>query len=203
MTGTANGHAVTMMPDQRLSLAALQSFVQTGKHVGRVPITRQTAPNGGWALESAPPELNLGETSGGDPNNPPPPSQCPTGPVAAPLTIALAKGLTGGDGALLYTGVTPSLQSPCTYRADAFQVVGVTVPVKFMEGNNNKCLSSTVILGPSLQPGAKIKAEGADMAKVFGDEHPKLPLSFAACVVTGSDPPGAITVSVSYSIVSN
>jgi hypothetical protein len=201
--GVATGYAVTMMPDQRLSAAVLQTFVQNGNHIGDVSITRQTSPNGDWAIEKAPPEIRQATPSSGGATGGTEPPQCPLGAVGTPLTIGLAPGVTGGDGALLYTGATPSLPSSCVYRANAFQVVGVSVPVKFMEGNNNKCLSSTVVLGPSLQPGAKITAEGADMEKVFGDEHPKLPLGFAACVVAGSNPPGGITVSVTYSIVAN
>jgi len=201
--GVATGHAVTMMPDHRLSAAVLQTFVQNENHIGDVSITRQRSPNGDWEIEKAPSEIRPAATSGRENGGSQPPPQCPLGPVGTPLTIGLAPGATGGDGALLYTGTTPSLQSPCVYRANAFQIVGVLVPVKFMEGNNNKCLSSTVVLGPNLQPGAKITAEGADVEKIFGDEHPKLPLSFAACVVAGSNPPGGITVSVTYSIVAN
>jgi hypothetical protein len=201
-SGNATGYAVTMMTDQRLNVAMLDSYVLNGQHPGGVGIHRQIAPNGDWMIERPPALLFALVSSEGEPNNPPPLS-CPLGPVATPLTFGLAKDGAGGDGALLYVGMTPSLQSACTYRADAFQVVGATVPVKFMEGNNDECLSSTVILGPSLQPGAKIKAEGADMQTVFGDMHPKLPLNFVACVVAGGDPPAGITVSVSYSIVSN
>jgi hypothetical protein len=129
---------------------------------------------------------------------------CPVGQAGAPITLSLTRSGTGSDGALLFVGSTTTLPSSCTNRADALEIIGSPVPVLIAElGKPDACLSSIVILGPNLTPGAKVRTSAADMAKVFGEPHPKLPLNVIACVNGGGSAPNSLSLSLSYTTAAN
>jgi len=119
-------------------------------------------------------------------------SPCPTGQKGAGL-ILLNKVPSQGEGPLLYSGDFGTLPSSCTNRLDSFSNQS-TFPIRIVEKGSSpsNCLSSSVRLNLNQF------STQADMMKVFGDLHPKLPVTVVACVEAGGNPPDTLSVGLQY-----
>ena len=125
-------------------------------------------------------------------------SGCPIGTTGS-VPVALYPASVSG-GVEIFTGSTPGLGAgKCTNRATSFELYGSSIAVAFApQGDQTKCATSTVILGPNITPGAKTTSTSGDMATIFGSVDPELPLAFVACPFGGTSPPAGITVYVKY-----
>jgi hypothetical protein len=105
----------------------------------------------------------------------------------------------GGNGPLLYSGqYGGGLPNSCINRVDSISNES-SYPIRIVEkdGDSSKCLSSSVRLA------VKQSSSAADMMKVFGDLHPKLPIQALACVEAGGDPPRQLAIGVQYTTAAN
>lgn len=130
---------------------------------------------------------------------------CPIDKVGPSQTVALVQNAVGRDGTLLYTGATPGLGLPsrCINRLESFRIFGSTVPVKFALGGNpgdpDTCSTSSV----RLTPFSHETSTTAEVNQAFGEDHPKLPIQFIACIEAGGTPLAGITLVVIYKSVSS
>jgi hypothetical protein len=128
----------------------------------------------------------------------PPPSPtggCKSGELT-PITVGLEHTNAGSE--VHYVGTTANpYPSSCTYRLESFSVTQQDpYLISFLKTGQSSCADAPVRLGPALTQGARIDSTEADQIAIFGEAHPKHPITFVACVGAGTSFPNGITISV-------
>jgi hypothetical protein len=115
---------------------------------------------------------------------PPPTTSCVSGATSS-VQISMTQVSATADG-LIYAGTTATgLNSPCVNRLQTLSAAQVNVPVFLLKKDMEKCSDAAVRLGP----GIKLETTEDDQKAIFGEEHPKHPITLRACVGAGTAPP--------------
>lgn len=90
------------------------------------------------------------------------------------------------SGDLVYAGTSnTNLNSPCEYRLQSLSAAQVNVPVMPLKRDTETCADAVTRLGP----GIKIETTEEDQSAIFGEAHPKHPITLRACAAGGTNPP--------------
>lgn len=123
-----------------------------------------------------------------------PAQSCPIDQIGGGVLILGRVPPGGGGGVLLYSAeFGGGLPSTCVNRVESFRnQTAFDIAIVEMGTAPDGCLGSSVRLAP-LQ-----ESTPGDVSKVFGERHPMLPVSFAACVFAGGDPPLSLSLTITY-----
>jgi hypothetical protein len=136
--------------------------------------------------------LDLGDEKF-DPDQQLPVPECrkPETPVVTPtcgisnVQVPMSRVSATADG-LIYAGTTANgLNSTCVNLLQSISAAQVSYPVQLLKKGGEKCSEAAVRLGP----GIKIETSEDDQTAVFGEAHPKHPITLRACVEAAANPP--------------
>jgi hypothetical protein len=100
---------------------------------------------------------------------------------------------------LIYAGTTNTgLLSPCENRLQTLSASQVNVPVLLLKEDGEKCADAVVRLGPGL----KLQTSEDDQTAIFGEAHPKHPITLRGCAAVGGNTPPSFFVLVATFTVS-